>query len=372
MNHKVFISHSNMFIEITKYFGEFLKSRGLIPIVVEFMPSEGHLWSVEQKVTHFMGICDSAIVIATPDEVQDDKPVPRMDVVLEVGRLKEKGKKVVILKERSVVLPKSLDVVYVLFDLGAPSNCLDRLDTELASIFWQSKVRKIPFKVKEPRHRARPAYTLDGKALVPEQPDLIEEEVKRIFLNNPKEEQSTIVSDVIALLESDDDDTRWVASLMLEEVLEYDASLVPREAILKMSRDASFSVRSAASVCLFKLANIAPSCVPLDVIVRLASIDEDWYVFTPALATLKTLSHRMPRALDVVLGMAHSDNEDEAEYGVAALLDIVSNDPGILGGERLQPLDKSPSKYVRKTAAKIKAALKQVKQAESVIRYSPF
>lgn len=126
MNCNIFVSHSNSFIELTKYFAEFLKSRGLHPIVVEFMPNEGRLWSVKEKVTHFVDICDSAILIATPDEVQDDNPVPRIDVTYELGRLG--GKKIIVLKEQSTMLPKSAEPVYIPFDLKKESmNTIARL-----------------------------------------------------------------------------------------------------------------------------------------------------------------------------------------------------------------------------------------------------
>ena len=165
MNRNIFISHSNKFIEISKYFVAFLKSRNLNPIVVEFMPNEGRLWSINEKVEHFMRISDSAILIATPDEIQDGNPIPRMDVIFELGRLK--GKKVIILKERSTMLPKSLDPVFVPFDPDDPSGCLDQLDAELKSIFGEGVISKIPFTAEPPRHRTRPAYTLCFATLGP-------------------------------------------------------------------------------------------------------------------------------------------------------------------------------------------------------------
>ena len=48
-------------------------------------------------------------------------------------------------------------------------------------------------------------------------------------------------------------------------------------------------------------------------LLRLASVNEDWYVFTSAIATLQTLSHHMPRALDMLIEMASSDDVEEAE-----------------------------------------------------------
>lgn len=370
MNRNIFIGHSNKFIEITKYFVEFLKSRSLNPIVAELLPNAGRLWSPAEKVKYCMKISDSAILIATPDETQDGNKIPRMDVIFELGRLKDK--KVIVLKERSTMLPKSLDPVYIPFDLDDPSGCLDRLDAELESIFGEGVINKIPFTAEPPSHRTRPAYTLEGKDLAPERPDLVQKEVRRIFLEKPKEEQLKIVEDIIGLFENENEDTRWVAGLMLEEILEYDSSLVPKEAIVKMSRDKFFSVRSSASVCLFTLANIASSRVPLDVVIKLASLDEDWYVFTPAIATLKTLAHKMPRALDTIFRMAQSNDEDEAEYGISVLLDIVRNDPNILDEKNLHPLEKSSSKYVRETVIEIKRVLKCGEHGPNVIRYAPF
>jgi hypothetical protein len=311
-------------------------------------------------------------VIATPDEVQDGKPVPRIDVVLEVGRLKERGRKVIVLKESSTALPVTLNVVYFPFEAGNPSDCLTELDGELTSIFGNDISTRTAFRAQLAPHRVKPSYVLEGKGLIPERPDLIQKEVLRIFLTEPKKDQARITADVVELLDNESEDTRWVAGLILEEILEYDASLVPREAILKMSEDHVFSLRSCAAVCLFALANMAPSLVPLDVAIRLASTHEDWYVSTPALATLKTLAHKMPRAFDAILRMACSQDEYEAEQGADALLEVVRNDPDVIGDEDLKLLERSPSKYAQEAAREAEAVLKTAKRKASFIRYSPF
>jgi predicted nucleotide-binding protein len=82
MNRKVFVSHSNKFFALTTYFCDFLSSLGLTPIVPEDEPNEGRLWSVNEKVEYCMSICDSALLIATPDIVQDGNPVPRWTLVM--------------------------------------------------------------------------------------------------------------------------------------------------------------------------------------------------------------------------------------------------------------------------------------------------
>ncbi len=369
MNRNVFISHSNNFMELTKYFAEFLKSRGLNPIVAELLPNTGRLWTVAEKVEYCIGLCDSALLIATPDEIQNSSPIPRMDVIYELGRLR--GKKVIVLKEEKTRLPKSVEPVYVPFTLDDPRTCLDELDKELESIFGKGVINRVPFQLKSPRYKLGPAYTLNGKGLVPWQPHLIQKEVRSILFTKTKKEQIQIVKEIIELLDDQDEDKRWVAGSMLEEILEYDSQLVPRDAILKMSKDGSFSVRSSAAVCLFIMANFAPGQVPLDVVRRLASIREDWYVFTPALSTLKVLAHKMPRAVGILIEMASSNDPDEAEYGVSALLDIVKNDADVLNEEKILHLQKHNNKFVRESIEKILQIIR-TKPTTKVIRYYPF
>ncbi|MEM2936391.1 MAG: hypothetical protein QW231_04345, partial [Candidatus Bathyarchaeia archaeon] len=336
--------------------------------IAELLPNAGRLWTVAEKVEYCMGLCDSALIIATPDEIQNGRSVPRIDVTYELGRLK--GKKVIVLKEEKTQLPKSLEPVYVAFALDNPQACLNKLDEELESIYGKDII-KLPFLLEPPKYRSGPVYTIEGRGLVPERSDLIQKEVRNIFTKS-KEEQIHVVKQIIRLLDDENEDKRWIAGLMLEEILQYDSKLVPRDAILKMSRDKSFSVRSSAAVCLFTLANFAPGEVPLDVVRRLASKDEDWYVYMPALATLKVLAHKISKAVEILVEIASSDNPSEAEYGVSALLHVVKNDAEILHEDMILHLRKHKSKFVRESAEEILQIIKRKPSMPKVIRYSPF
>jgi len=107
---------NSKYIDIAIYFGEFLKSRGLIPIIIELIPNAGRLWTPAEKIRHFKKECDTTVIIATPDEVQDDRPLPRMDATFEMGYFGDK--KSIVLKEHSTTLPKSLDPIYISFDFA--------------------------------------------------------------------------------------------------------------------------------------------------------------------------------------------------------------------------------------------------------------
>lgn len=211
-----------------------------------------------------------------------------------------------------------------------------------------------------------------------ERPELIDEEVKKIF-SRSKEEQVEIVDQIVKNFKDEDAEKRWIIGLIIERILDYDPCLIPRQIVLDMAVDKSFSVRSSAAVCLFKLSNIAPSKVPLDILNKLASVHEDWYVYTPAIAALKVLAHKRPAAVRILVSMISSKDIYEVEAGVLSLLDVVRNDPDVVDSETIRKLQKYcrelegvPAENVRKSIGEI-AHLIQTKPLKSrVIRYYPF
>lgn len=224
----------------------------------------------------------------------------------------------------------------------------------------------------------RQARKVDLNKLRVEQPEVIEEEVKKIF-SRSKEEQVEIVDQIVKTFRGEDDEKRWIIGLMMEHILDYDPSLIPRQLVLDMAVDKSFSVRSSAAVCLFKLSNVAPSKVPLDVLSKLASVHEDWYVCTPALAALKVLSHTRPAALKILVDMISSKDINQAEAGVASLLDVVGNDPDVVDFGTIQNLQEyskklegAPAKNIRKSLEEIEYLIKTKPSKSRVIRYAPF
>jgi hypothetical protein len=358
-------------MELTYWFADFLRSRHLNPIIVELMPNYGRSWSVPEKINHFLDLYEMALVIATPDELQNGTPVPRLDVSYEIGKLSA-TKKVIFLKEETTKLPTGLSPVFIPYSLRRPQDCLDRLDKELISIFGDAVKIDKPFSKPAPTHKREPVFTLEGKELAPENPLKIQREVKSIFMTKSKQEQRSILEDIFRLLDEENDYKRWVAGILIEEIIEYDSNLIPRETIIKMSEDTFFSVRSAAAVCLYAFSTISPGRVPLDIVRKLAASGEDWYVFTPAIATLQTLSHIMPQALDMLIEMSSSDNLNEAEYVAPSLLKVIKNDPQITSKEKLKKLLNHKSKMVRECAKEMIELIENRFEAPRIIRYSPF
>jgi hypothetical protein len=192
-------------------------------------------------------------------------------------------------------------------------------------------------------------------------------------MTKSKKEQIAIVKDIVELLNQKDEDKRWIAGRLIEEIVDYDLQLVPMDAISRMSEDHSFSVRSSAAVCLYKFSNISPGNVPLDLVVKLTSPEEDWYVFSPAKAALKTLAHRNFRALEILIELASSKEAEIAEDYARDLLEVIKNDPGVVQVDSLKKLATHESKRVREYSKEMTRLIKNRSAVVSnVIRYSPF
>jgi hypothetical protein len=347
MNLNVFIAHSNKFMQYTIWFAAFLRNRGLNPITMELTPNYGKPWSPPEKYNYLQNICETALIIATPDEEQDGKPIPRFDVTYEIGNLVA-TKKIIFLKEKTTNLPTGLNPVYVPFDLENPQECLGLLEKELESIFGNNIKKDKSFIDPAPKYKKDPVYNIEGKGFAPENPIEIQKEVKKIFLTKSKTEQQQIFKDIFNLLDEKDDEKRWVASMFIEEIIEYDSNLVSLNILLKMAEDKFFSVRSAAAVCFYALAEICPGKVPLDILYKLASINEDWYVNTPAIATFQTLSHIMPRAFDLLFDMATSYDNDEVESNMPKLIKVIENDPDLIDSDKILVMKRHKNPLVKR------------------------
>jgi HEAT repeat protein len=149
------------------------------------------------------------------------------------------------------------------------------------------------------------------------------------FMTKP-EKIKAFVNKVLKQLDVDSEETRWKIAYVVEELIEWNPALIPASTLEKMSLDESFSVRSAAAVCYYKLAFASPGSVPLNIVTRLADINEDWYVHTPAIACLKRLARSRPLALDIIFSYLDHSDEHVREYGAHAIMDISTVDPWLL------------------------------------------
>jgi len=126
------------------------------------------------------------------------------------------------------------------------------------------------------------------------------------------------------------DDVRWNAALAVEFLVQWDPQKIPAELLLTMTADPFFSVRSSAAVSYYHLAGMSPAVVPVEVLGRLASVSEDWYVMTPATSTLLRLARTRPVAVEILARAITHDNKDAREHAAHALERLAKADPAAL------------------------------------------
>jgi len=74
----------------------------------------------------------------------------------------------------------------------------------------------------------------------------------------------------------------------------------------------------------------------LDIVLKLSSYKEDWYVETPANSAIKAMARSFPAVLRVLFGRLCSTSPDEREHAAHAICDIASEEPEILSAEELE------------------------------------
>jgi hypothetical protein len=159
------------------------------------------------------------------------------------------------------------------------------------------------------------------------------------------------------------EEVRWDAAFILEFLVKWDPSKVPAELLLVMSKDPFFSVRSSAAVSYYYLAGCSPAAVPVQVLGRLASVHEDWYVMTPATSALLRLARTRDAAVEVLAtGISHRDDDDSRDHAASALERLANVSPAALredianmmtasGHARLIEVGKTWKQVIRKRRA---------------------
>lgn len=209
---------------------------------------------------------------------------------------------------------------------------------------------------------------LDG--LRPENPEPIARLVRRV-MGTDRSTQLDFVEMILPRLTDPNEDVRWLAASVVEHLVEWDPTLVGVKTLVEMAEDASFSVRSSAAVCFYKLAHSNPGAVPLGVLGRLASAHEDWYVTMPATATLLTLARSRSVVLGILQDWVESRDDADREHAAWALMRLAQQDPDLVPVKLLQRLAQDSFEAARYYASEGLEALERAGHPERRV-YTPF
>lgn len=163
--------------------------------------------------------------------------------------------------------------------------------------------------------------------------------------------------------ECPDEDLAWGARMTMETLVDLAPDLFDRALLVSMSESSDFSVRgSAASICL-TLAQFAPDRVPLDVAMKLARHDEDWYVMEPATAALKSICKPRRNVLHFFFANLQDPEPQARAHAARTLRGIGAKEPQILDPKRLRRAlsdlrrigDREAEKYIADACQRVRA-----------------
>ena len=170
--------------------------------------------------------------------------------------------------------------------------------------------------------------------------------------------------------DTDHKDLLWQALLTIESVAKLAPSLVGRHQLGRLVSHRDRSVRSTAASICHDWALDFPQLVPIDMLLKLAVPDEDWYVEAPAVAALKTLVRAIPPVLQVFLSSLRSANPDERIHAAQALAEIAEQEPELLDADELKKQFEGLKRAGdRDSAIYLQEALDRVKGAKPGSRY---
>jgi hypothetical protein len=191
------------------------------------------------------------------------------------------------------------------------------------------------------------------------------------ILNSTSEAgENELFTNLLRYLDCPDEDLRFRAVMIIESFAELAPYLIDRKLLIRMASHTDFMIRSSAAVICFDLAQFTPERVPIEVLVRLAAYDEDWYVKTPATAALQTMARSRPALLSVFYSGLRSLDEDARENASRAIAEIAEREPEILEREELErELSKLRAMQDERAVDNIVNAISRIENSNTANRY---
>ncbi len=191
-------------------------------------------------------------------------------------------------------------------------------------------------------------------------------------MRQPRDKRIAFLRSVLNGLEGGDEDTRWKCTHVIEELVLWDPRILPEGLLERMAADSFFSVRSSAAVCFYHLARLDPVSIPLDVLLRLATPEEDWYVQTPATSALLRLARTRPVIVDLWVQQLSSSSQAAREQAASALARLAEVDWELVPDHVISVMTSSADRTLRLFGQKCMERLSEAKQQSRRRDYPAF
>lgn len=145
---------------------------------------------------------------------------------------------------------------------------------------------------------------------------------------------------ILSYLDCPDEDIKWAALQTIESFSDLAPWLFDIKLLTDLSKHKDFSIRSMVAMICYNFSNWAPNLVPVNVLIKLAHPNEDYYVNNPAIGAMKTLARWRVSILRMFFVQLRSKDSWTREFYANAIYDISLNEPEILNPEDVEKIQK--------------------------------
>ncbi|MGD0643754.1 MAG: toll/interleukin-1 receptor domain-containing protein [Candidatus Bathyarchaeia archaeon] len=332
--HRVFISHSSKDKEFAKSIVAALKSPEMKPWIDHEQIFSGD--DIFDKIGEGLTSMDIMIFLASSDSLASEW------VALEVkyAVLREIEEKRMLLLPFRIHGIQMTDLPWFLRVRNAPSITTDASGTSLIVDRVRSSLED----------RFRPSGLTLPEGLKFKKDERIEKVLSHIGLADwvASQEAAIVMSKMrdtfnneifdalVSYLESPDENQRWAAVQVIECSAQIAPELFDFKLLNLLGNHKDFSIRTIAALVCYDFAHFAPNLVPVNLIIKLSSFKEDWYVNSPAIGALKTLVRWRPTILRIFFMRLRSKEPYSRELSAEAICDISRKEPEVIDPKDLE------------------------------------
>jgi hypothetical protein len=320
-------------------------------------------WDPEAKIEKLLEQSDCSIVLATPDDESHGGSYSiRNNVSDEVGRMRSMPhlrNRILVLKETSVVLPSNINPTHESLDLADPIAAIPQILRQMKE--WHV--------IEEPlMHAAEVHDSTSAREPVAELIDGLrfadyegaQARAFKLALESNRDQLGKSVASLaeFVLASSSDSEDFYVATALIEALARIDETLLTAVNLERFATSSDFALRSCAANLLWDLALTKPGDVPLGLLGRLiCPSNEDWYVFSPAMAAAKELLLVRAQTRSVFEHLLHSENAEDRRAAAVALIEVARIDPSVVPPQYASTLAGDPDEDVAGQGAVLQMVL---------------
>jgi hypothetical protein len=333
----VFLSCSEKFKkEVAVPIKLLLADRGIDAIIASEEPIPNNAdWDPETKIGKLLEQSDCAVVLATPDDAnQNGTFTVRNNVSDEVGRMRTMPHlrtRTLVFKEPTVTLPSNINPTFETLDMTDVGSVVIQIERQMTEWTILGGRTEAPVRVAATEEPPEITELLNGLEFADFEGTETRAFKMALELSRVEFKGATTSLVEFVLASSTDEDDFFIATALLESLSRLDQSIISGIDLERLALNSDHAVRSCAANLLWDLALTKPGDVPLGLLGRLIDpTNEDWYVYSPAMAAAKELMLVRPQTRSIFARLLRSESAEDRRAVAVALIDVARIDAAVV------------------------------------------